>query len=245
MINFLKHLKELKIFYRPYTSSKKQKEIFVLLKDKLNINTIINWSFRHTSKYYTFGLENDYLAYRFDVLKQWINKNEFYSTWYTDHLNKIVKNLQLTKFLTTQEQAYLRHINSLDFAKTRSLKALIVDFDLNQHPKETAYFSMEEVSVKQIDIETGVSKTIAQNLKIYITNQAIIVGDMVFHFRIEFKDSLAFKLNKEGVLWSTKNYDLQFSAADKYLLYTYFRVVIYSQLNNKTNWMWKNGIGVR
>lgn len=238
-------INEWKIFTRPYSSLKNKSIIFDLFQDKLNYKNVLNWSLKNTNKNFIFGLEQDYLAYRFEVLLDWINENEYYNEEYTFQLNKIIKILKLEPFLKAQEKAYVEHINAINFSKNRNLKSLIVDFDLKNN-KEKAFFSFEEIDVYQINILTNEkTKITSNNVKMYITNQAIVIGDMLYHFRIQFDDSLAFKLTYKGILWNTKNVDYEFVCPDKYLLYTCLRVVVYDNLDVKNGWMWRKGIGIR
>ncbi|WP_027123866.1 hypothetical protein [Mycoplasmoides pirum] len=231
-----------KLFYRPYTSPINQIKITNLLFDILNVNNVLDCREKNLKPYYSIEHEKDFLAYKFEILSNWIKKNEFYNNWYTLNLNKIIKLLNIKNFFNSLEIDYINKINSLDFENKRIYKKIIVDFSLNKN--EYALFSIDEISLFQVDIKDQKSKNLlGNNFKLYVTNKAIVVTNNIYKIRISYSDSLSFKLIDEGIYWYAKNIDFIFQTHDKYLLYEYIKKMFFDNLkkSKKKLFCWPKG----
>ncbi|WP_033159720.1 hypothetical protein [Mycoplasmoides alvi] len=232
-------------FLRKYSSLENEIKIKNKFIKLLNEDNIFQWSIRDTKKYYDIDTEIDYLAYRFEVLSNWIKKNEFYTSEYTKHLNKIIYAFNINNFLNAREQEYVNNINSLDFEKRRINKKIIVDFELNVD--EYALFVLENIDIDQIDIETKVAKNLINNFKLYITNQGLVATNQIYKIRFSYNDFLSFKLSNSGIYWYGTNMDYEFKTIEKFLLYEYIKrmLFLFVKRNNKNFITWPNGYLVR
>lgn len=234
------HELEVNLFKRPYTSADNERLIKEQLGQKLNVQNLHLWTEKKTSQNFVIEYEQDYLAYRFEVLWKWIKIHERINMKYLLQLINNINSLMLYDMLYAPEKDYIDNLESINFAKQRNVKKLIVDFQLQ--PEEKALFMVDEVDAYKIDIQTNKKQLIQKKLTLHLTNQAIVIHNMFFEHRIPYVNSLSFKLTKDGIKWYAKEFDFEFNSINKYVLYEYIKIIVYKILpNNLRPFHWRNG----
>jgi hypothetical protein len=121
----------------------------------------------------------------------------------------------LTNELNAYEQEYVKHYHGINFAKTRNLKSLIVDFPLQAN--EIAYYKYENVSFYKIVNNKMIP--IKRNGELFITTRKILLSHNLNIYPIQLEDITNYKVSKYGLLIFTKHNTYAFKAYDDYLLY--------------------------
>ena len=116
--------------------------------------------------------DEESLAFRFQLLKNWINQYESLSSSFSNQLEKNIHRLRLASYLNAEEKNYVYHTQSYVFSLTRNIKSLIVNFQL--FDGEEAYFHYDNVTVKTYE-----SKFVFKG-ELYITNTRIIFSDEIY-----------------------------------------------------------------
>lgn len=160
------------LFTRSYQVNKKNENYLNGLKNVLNIKKINSWTINKTYQHYNINFEQEYLAYRFEILKQWIMNNSDYNHKFVVNLQEIIYSLGLENCLTTQEQNYVNNFRSVVFAKNRNIKNLVVDFELEEN--EEIWYTYEVFAVYSYIYNDY--KKIIKNTQIYYSNERIIVA---------------------------------------------------------------------
>lgn len=142
------------LFERNLVINAKNKEYLNKLSLVLNLTKLDFWTRRKTLHYYNINFEDEYLAYRFSILKKWIELNQNYDQTFVTNVYEIIAILCLENELTTQELNYINEFRSVTFAKNRNIKNLIVDFKLL--PKEEIWYTYEIIGL--VELENDVSK---------------------------------------------------------------------------------------
>lgn len=179
------------LFTRPYLVTKKNSNYLEELKHVLDVNKLNTWTINKTYQYYNIKFEQEYLAYRFEILNQWIIINSDYNHKFVINLKEIIYSLGLENYLTTQEKNYINNFNSVVFAKNRNIKNLVVDFELET--SEEIWYSYEIFAVySYINNEY---QQIIHNTQIYLSNQRLIIATSGnVHLSINYADLLEMKL---------------------------------------------------
>ena len=63
------------------------------------------------------------LAFRFQLLKNWINQYESLSSSFSNQLEKNIHRLRLASYLNAEEKNYVYHTQSYVFSLTRNIKS--------------------------------------------------------------------------------------------------------------------------
>jgi hypothetical protein len=100
------------------------------MESKLNIHGLTSITKRKVKSFFDINKQQEFLRYRFELLKQWIKQHEFYTRSYVETLDSLISRLYLKDELNSFEIEYIKHYNGVIFAKERNLKNLIVEFNL-------------------------------------------------------------------------------------------------------------------
>lgn len=160
------------LFERNLVINAKNKEYLNKLSIVLNLTKLDFWTRRKTLHYYNINFEDEYLAYRFSILKKWIELNQNYDQTFATNVYEIIAILCLENELTTQELNYINEFRSVTFAKNRNIKNLIVDFKLL--PKEEIWYTYEIIGL--VELENDVQNIISKNTQVYLSSQRMIVA---------------------------------------------------------------------
>lgn len=160
------------LFVRQLIITEKNKSYLESLSKILNVNKLNFLTRRKVYRHYNINFEAEYLAYRFQILKKWIEINQSYDQKFVNGLFEIISILCLENDLTIQEQNYLNEFKSVVFAKNRNIKNLIVDFKLM--PKEEIWYTYEILELFRIDDNSY--KPVCKKTQIYLSNQRTIVA---------------------------------------------------------------------
>lgn len=166
-----------------------------LLKQELNINNLDVVKKKKVLALYNPKFEKDFLAYRFDLLKKWMDQNKEYTKEYVIAWEKIIDKLYLFNELNSYEQQYIKNFNAVVFAKNRNLKQLIVDFSINKG--EFVFYRYELDAFKLISKKGLVQ--IVKRPDMYITTQRLIISKdldiiSIYYDSIEKYDFIRYKL---------------------------------------------------
>lgn len=172
-----------------------------LMKDKLNAYNLKSFSKKQILKFFQLGDEINFLAYRFDILKQWIRNNERYTKRYIDEFEEIVSKLSLDSELNGFERQYIMDVNSVSFAKTRNLKQLIVDFSINE--KELVFYRYE--IDKFNEVKNNSEFTVLNECDFYITTQRIIISKQIDIISISYDQIKSYQFKRDKLTFYLKN----------------------------------------
>lgn len=178
------------LFDRNLTINSFNKNYIEKLQNELTIHKLNNWNPKKTWNLFDINYEQEYLAYRFFVLKEWIKQNQNYTQNFVNGLYQIISNLVLDNFLNTQEKNFINEFKSVVFAKNRNIKNLIVDFDLLE--KEEVWYTYDILGLYQ---EGNKYKLIANNIQVFFTNQRIIfASNATLYKNINYDEISSIKL---------------------------------------------------
>lgn len=193
------------LFFRSLVYTKENQEFLHTLQKVLNLKTLNKWTWKKTFKWLTATYEEEYVAYRFLVLKQWINQNEMYSSYFVNNLVEIISLLDLNKYLTAQEQNYINHYKSIVFAKNRNLKNLIVDFKTLANEEIWYHYDVQGFyqGVKNDEYLCLQTKS-----SIYLTSLRIIIAKGNEYFSIFYTDikEVKISLNMLFIKWKADEF---------------------------------------
>lgn len=196
----------------------------------------VNYIFFNPKKYIDIYHFDFYLAYCYELIKEWIYKNEVYTEDYLISLENLLEKMKIVNHLRAIEKDYLIHIKSVVFAKTRNLKKLIVDFPLQNKKEyikkyfyffskkievqETAYYSFDNCSLFQSNDSNKIE--IAKNSKVYISDLRIILLLETRVFNFYLKDINDYKIGLDYFeFWYKGNY-YYLQTENKYEFYISF-----------------------
>lgn len=192
------------LFTRPLKETQHNREFLQAIRKALNLKTLNKWTWKKTFKWLSAIYEQEYIAYRFLVLKQWINQNEMYSSYFVNNLLEIISLLDLNKHLTAQEQNYINHYKSIVFAKNRNLKNLIVDFKTLTNEEVWYHYDVQGfyqvVQDEYLCLQTKSS--------VYLTSLRIIIAKGNEYFSIFYTDikEVKMSLNMLLIRWKTDEF---------------------------------------
>lgn len=193
------------LFERNLVINAKNKEYLNKLSLVLNLTKLDFWTRRKTLHYYNINFEDEYLAYRFSILKKWIELNQNYDQTFVTNVYEIIAILGLENELTTQELNYINEFRSVTFAKNRNIKNLIVDFKLL--PKEEIWYTYEIIGL--VELENDVQNIISKNTQVYLSSQRMIVakqGNITLSLDYNQIKTLRPSLNKLKIETTKKTY---------------------------------------
>lgn len=181
-----------------------------------NIFTINKW---YLAKYFSIDKRQDFLAYRFYLLKQWMNKNEKFTLDYVKKLDYLIGKLYLWDELNSFEQQWIVDIKDVVFAKKRNLKTLIVDFKTNK--KEKVVFKYSNIQLCFEDKHKRVK--VIPNCIMYLSDQRVIITKGVENFNINWSQIKAYHFSTQKITITT-NTDSQLfiSCLNNYILHVSF-----------------------
>jgi len=187
------------------------------IKNQLNIDNLMNVNKKQIKKLFNINYQEEFLRYRFELLKHWIKSNERYTNKYIHELQYLIDILFLNNELSCYEEEYINHFNGIQFAKERNLKNLIVDFPKNDK-KEEAYYKYTHVTFYQLNDNNEIIK-IADNGEFYITTQRIIYFKNLQVYSINIDNLKDYKITNRGLMISTLDTIFYFKSYDSYVLY--------------------------
>ena len=158
-------------FQRPKTQDY-EKTFVPFISKFLNLENIGQIKRRKVIDLYSQEYKNDFLAYRFDLLNEWIKQNNNYSKEFIVALVDMIDRLVLFNELNSYEQQFIKNTQAVVFAKSRNLKQLIVDFSVNKN--ELVFYRYPIDSFRQVDKKGLVQKI--NEPEIYFTTQRIIIA---------------------------------------------------------------------
>lgn len=171
------------------------------IKNKLNAYNLALLTKNQILNLLKYGEETNFLAYRFEVLKEWIKNNERYTKGYIEDLDQVITKLYLDSELNSFEKQYILDVNAITFAKIRNLKQLIVDFSIN--PKELVFYRYEIDRFNEI--KNNNESTVLNNCDFYITTQRIIVSKQIDIISITYDQIKSFKFRRDKIVFNLGN----------------------------------------
>lgn len=171
------------------------------MRRKFSVDNLSSLSKKQIIDFYEYKNDKNFLAYRFDLLKQWMKQNERFIKSYTIELEEIIDKLCLEQELNSFERQYIIDVNAIVFAKVRNLKQLIVDFSIND--KELVFYRYEIDKFNEIknNNETNVLHT----CDFYITTQRIIISKQIDIISITYDQIKNFEFRKDKITFILKN----------------------------------------
>lgn len=207
------------IFSRKPQDFKKFQVLKNKLENVLSEQNVEKWNLEKTQALINYEYEEEFIAYRFSVLKNWIIKNEEYTDKFVKGLDYIIRVLDLEKFLKALEINYIQHYKDVVFSKKRNIKSLIVDFDLRK--KEEVWYRYEIKSFLQ-KINKNYIKLAANKSELYLSNQRVIITTNILYTSIDYDEIEVFKLNSLFLQIKTKDHEFVILTNDVYVIYTSF-----------------------
>lgn len=199
-----------KEFFKRKVDKNKYDNFINKISPKLNIHNLNFWDTKLNFKYYREEFIDEYLAYRFVILKKWIIEHQEYNDVYINELLNNIKKLGLDAYLNALEKNYIYHFQSCDFAISRNIKLLIVDFPIL--PGEEVYYHYEDISLWIIfnDLE----KEIITVGDFYIGNTKLVFTNNISCTYIKYDEILSYSTLGKFIVINCKNkkkYKLQTS----------------------------------
>lgn len=179
------------LFVRKVNNVVKYNQFVDNIKKQLNLYTLTSFTSKKTLKLYREEYEEEFLVYRFSLLKQWISINERFTKAYVKTLNDILKNLLLNENLNGYELDYIDYYNQVVFDKTRNLKNLIVDFAILDN--EEIYYKFDIDVLGQHRGENNVD-ILFENNEIFITEKRLVAVNKEYYYSIFFSNIKYFKI---------------------------------------------------
>lgn len=185
----------------------------------LNLYNVFSTNKQILANYFSIKERQDFLAYRFYLLKRWISKNEKYTPEYVKKLDLLINKLHLWNELNSFERQWILDVNDIVFAKTRNLKSLIVDFETNR--KEIVVFKYDNI---QFSFASKKNKEkVISYCTMYISNQRLVIIKGVENFNLNWKQIKSYHFSTQKICITT-NTDSKFylSSNNNYVLHTSF-----------------------
>lgn len=170
-------------FFQRQKSAMYKEKFVPYIKKELNLDNVDDIKKSKVLSLYEPKYEKDFLAYRFDLLKQWMDKNKNYSKEYVVALDEMVDKLYLFNELNSFEQQYIKNVQAIVFAKNRNLKQLIVDFPVNKN--EFVFYRYDLDAFKLVDKKGLVQ--IIKTPEMYITTERLIISKKIDIISIDYK----------------------------------------------------------
>lgn len=188
------------LFYRPIiTNNYYEKKYVDYLKNKLSYKNVDNFSNKTIYNLLDIKYENLFLSFRFKILREWIFHNEKINTTFLKELHYIIKILDIYNHLNTYELNYIEHYESINFCKSRNIKKLIVDFNINSN-EEVWYRFSSNFFVQKLELKDY----IICNPDIYLSNQRIIISTQTEILSIYWNNIEQFRLVNNHIKVFTK-----------------------------------------
>ncbi len=191
----------MKNFFQRQKSALYKEEFVPYIKKELNLNNVDDIKKSKVLSLYEPKFEKDFLAYRFDLLKQWMDKNKSYSKEYVVALDEMVDKLYLFNELNSFEQQYIKNIQAIVFAKNRNLKQLIVDFPVNKN--EFVFYRYDLDAFKLVDKKGLVQ--IIKTPEMYITTERLIISKKIDIISIDYKTIENYQYSRSKFFINLKN----------------------------------------
>ncbi|XQP55779.1 MAG: hypothetical protein ACOQNY_00045 [Mycoplasmoidaceae bacterium] len=162
----------MKNFFQRPKSANYEKDYLPKVIKVVNMTNLDTIKKQKVLSLYKSSQEKDFLAFRFDLLTQWMKNNKEYTKEYIVELDDMIDKLFLANELNSYEQQYLKNVQAIVFAKIRNLKQLIVDFSVNKN--ELVFYRYDLDAFKLVN-DKGLIQLINKP-DLYITTQRIIVS---------------------------------------------------------------------
>lgn len=184
--------------------------------DDLNVDNVESKTSRQIKKLFNIKNFEYFLTYRFEVLNDWIRKNEVYTSFYVRRLEEVINKLHLVSEFNSYENEYIDRIKSLAFAKSRNLKNLITDFPLEDG--ESVYYKYSNSNMYKYFSNN--LEIMSDNGECYITSTRIILLKNIELFSIYFNQVENYLFTKHGLIFILKNgTSYLINTLDNYVLY--------------------------
>ena len=191
----------MKNFFQRQKSALYIEKFVPYIKKELNLNNVDEIKKSKVLSLYEPKFEQDFLAYRFDLLKQWMDKNKSYSKEYVVALDEMVDKLYLFNELNSFEQQYIKNVQAIVFAKNRNLKQLIVDFPVNKN--EFVFYRYDLDAFKLVD-KKGLVQIITTP-EMYITTERLIISKKIDIISIDYKTIENYQYSRSKFFINLKN----------------------------------------
>lgn len=191
----------------------------------LNYSNVEEISKNDIKNLFEINKENEFLSYRFELLKKWIVTNEKYTNKYLSRLDALINKLFLTNELNSYEQQYLSHVRAISFAKSRNLKNLIIDFPIEKNEK--VYYKYSNVKFYE---KSEQFITIEDNSECYITSERIVILKNLNVYSMYYNQIKNFLFSSKGIL-------VEISMGKQYLIVSDDNYVLYTSLDRILRFM--------
>lgn len=188
--------------FNTYYKNLKDFDIYKDWMDQKFINKDFLFDIKDIYLYFDAHNVDYYVYYCFQKLRDWIKKNERYTSEFINNLEQLIKKLGIKNKLGSNELQYLNHLKAVVFSKKRNLKNLIVDFGLEnfnisknnkKYINEQVYFNFDSSNIVEQD------STKKSSCQIYFSNHRIIICKNSYVMSIYFKDIHKYRLSGDYI----------------------------------------------
>lgn len=185
----------------------------------INLHNVFLIKKKTLINYYSIKERQDFLAYRFYLLKQWMTKNEKYTPGYVKRLDLLISKLHLWNELNSFERQWILNVNDIVFAKTRNLKSLIVDFETNK--KEIVVFKYSNIKFTFATMKK--KEKVISNCLMYISNHRLVIIKGVENFSLGWKQIKSYHFSTQRICITTDaGNKFYLSSHNNYILHASF-----------------------
>lgn len=156
-----------KLFFRPHKHLENYFEYVKSIESDLNLEKLMNFNLRNIISFYTKDQEEEFLIYRFSLLREWYLNSTKTSPIFHKEIKNIIHILNLENFLNAYEKNFILEVQSKQFTLERNLKSLVIDFNVEKN--ETTYFHYRKFILINYDNQK------IENIDFYLTNFRIVI----------------------------------------------------------------------
>jgi len=185
------------------------------VKDKFNCENIESTPRFKVMQCFHVGEEVDFLAYRFDVLNDWMKMNERYVQPYINRLSVVINNLCLQEEFNSFEKQRIFDLEAIIFAKWRNLKQLIVDFKM--YDGEFVFYRYEINSFHKANNKQDRE---LKDLDLFITTKRIVIAKNLYTVSLDYKIIKNYHISKSSIIIELKSgYSYEIKCDNTYVIY--------------------------
>lgn len=187
-------------------------------EQELNLDKLDTWTVQKTHEMISFDSEWEFVSYRFEILRAWMELNEAYNDEYIKGIDYLIDVLDLNKFLNAKEQNYIDHYKDIVFSKKRNIKNLIVDFKTNDHEEVWYRYDLKKLLEKL----NHKYKPLLKGDEVYLTNQRLVFSNRTSYTSIYYDEIETVKLNSLFIYIKTRTNEFCLISSSNFTIYTSF-----------------------
>lgn len=181
------------------------------IEKQFNITNFLSFSKFKIKKLFCIGQEENFLRYRFELIKAWMKQNLMYTTDCINKLDLIFKKMMINSILYPEEEAFIYSIRNIVFAKKRNLKSVLTD--LKTPKNEVIYYFYQLNKYLKDDQENIGYQVCLSNFNIYLRS------DKQKQEKIDYKDIHNLHLCNDSLVIQTTMNKYQAFVSEPKLLY--------------------------